>query len=331
MRNTLFLLFASVFFITGCTETQLVSHAVKRAVEGRSSSSEGSFKVGNPYEIAGKRYVPQESYNYSETGIASWYGPNFHGKKTANGEIFDMSELTAAHRTLQIPSLVRVTNLENGRSIILRVNDRGPFKRGRIIDVSKRGAELLGFKNKGVAKVKVQVLSKESMAIAQAAKRGEDTSGVEVAMNENRLARTQGRVRPVVAKPTSSPVIETASYSPPLEQVYGQPVESQTLAARDITGHVKDGNFLPDPVVKQLPVGPANIYVQAGSFGNQANAQTLASSIAEFGQADVYPALVDGKQFYRVRIGPISDVRQADIVLANLADSGRGNAMIVVD
>jgi rare lipoprotein A len=318
----IFLPIICLFLLTGCTQTELVSHVAKKAWPGQSASkSEGYFKVGTAYTIAGKTYVPRETYSFSETGIASWYGPNFHGKPTANGETFDMNELTAAHRTLQLPSLVRVTNLENGRSLIVRVNDRGPFKRGRIIDLSKRAAELLDFKGKGTAKVKLQVLSEESKAVAQAAKRGEDTSGVEIAMNENRLARTQGR--PILAS--------TSTSTAPPQSLEPVAVQQESLKPADLAGHVKQGKFLPDPVVRQLPVSPSNIYVQAGSFGNQNNAVRLASALQNYGESNVYPAMVNGKQFYRVRIGPMGDVDAADGVLDALAQAGNQQAIIVVD
>ena len=124
------------------------------------SGKGGIYKVGNPYVINGVTYVPREDPNYSETGIASWYGPQFHGARTANGEIFDMELVSAAHRTLPMPSLVRVTNLENGRSMVVRLNDRGPYARGRIIDMSKRAAELLGFHGAGTAKVRVEYVGR---------------------------------------------------------------------------------------------------------------------------------------------------------------------------
>lgn len=116
----------------------------------------GEQKVGRPYQVNGVWYHPKRDPHYNETGIASWYGAKFHGRRTANGEIYDMNELTAAHPTLPLPSRVLVTNLENGRQLILRVNDRGPFARGRIIDVSRRAAQLLGFQRNGVARVRVQ-------------------------------------------------------------------------------------------------------------------------------------------------------------------------------
>ena len=113
-------------------------------------------KVGNPYKVAGVWYYPKEEPYYDEVGYASWYGRDFHGKKTANGEIYNMNSLTAAHKTLPMPSYVKVTNLENNRSIVLRVNDRGPFVAGRLIDVSRRGAQLLGFQKQGVTRVRIQ-------------------------------------------------------------------------------------------------------------------------------------------------------------------------------
>lgn len=119
----------------------------------------GDYKIGQPYQISGVWYYPHHDPEYDEIGIASWYGPGFHGNTTANGEVFDQNALTAAHPTLPMPVLVRVTNLENGRSLQLRVNDRGPFVDGRIIDVSRFAAERLGFRHQGLAWVRVQYVS----------------------------------------------------------------------------------------------------------------------------------------------------------------------------
>ena len=118
--------------------------------------------VGKPYMIAGRFYFPAEDPNYRAEGIASWYGRDFHGSRTANGEIYNMYALTAAHPTLPMPSYVRVTNQLNGRSIIVRVNDRGPFRGGRVIDVSVKTAELLGFHSSGLAPVRVEYVGRAS-------------------------------------------------------------------------------------------------------------------------------------------------------------------------
>jgi rare lipoprotein A len=126
------------------------------------------YKIGNKYFIDGKAYYPREDYNYVEEGIASWYGPNFHAKPTANGGVFDMNKFTAAHRILPLPSVVRVTNLKNGRSMIVKVNDRGPYAKDRIIDLSRATANRLGIIKEGTAFVRVEVLKDESIKFKQA-------------------------------------------------------------------------------------------------------------------------------------------------------------------
>ena len=120
----------------------------------------GVYRVGKPYTVAGKTYVPEEDTNYRAEGMASWYGDDFHGRLTANGEVFDMASLTAAHPTLPMPSYARVTNLANGKSLIVRVNDRGPYHANRLIDVSNKAADLLEFKGTGVARVRVEYVGR---------------------------------------------------------------------------------------------------------------------------------------------------------------------------
>jgi rare lipoprotein A len=120
----------------------------------------GTYRVGKPYTVAGRVYVPEEDTSYREEGLASWYGDDFHGRLTANGEVFDMAGLTAAHPTLPMPCYARVTNLGNGKSLIVRVNDRGPYHGNRLIDVSNKAAELLEFKGNGVARVRVEYVGR---------------------------------------------------------------------------------------------------------------------------------------------------------------------------
>ena len=120
----------------------------------------GVYRLGKPYSVAGRMYVPEEDIHYRAEGIASWYGDDFHGRQTANGEIFDMTALTAAHPTLPMPSYVRVTNASNGKSVILRVNDRGPYHGNRLIDVSTRAAKLLEFDGYGVARVRIEYVGR---------------------------------------------------------------------------------------------------------------------------------------------------------------------------
>ncbi|WP_225117976.1 septal ring lytic transglycosylase RlpA family protein [Bradyrhizobium sp. BRP22] len=120
----------------------------------------GTYRVGKPYMVAGRMYVPEEDANYRAEGLASWYGDDFHGRLTANGEVFDMASLTAAHPTLPMPSYARVTNLRNGKSVIVRVNDRGPYHGNRLIDVSNKAAELLEFRGNGIARVRVEYVGR---------------------------------------------------------------------------------------------------------------------------------------------------------------------------
>ena len=120
----------------------------------------GTYRVGKPYTVAGQVYVPEEDTHYRAEGLASWYGDDFHGRLTANGEVFDMASLTAAHPTLPMPCYARVTNLSNGKSLVVRVNDRGPYHGNRVMDVSSRAAELLEFKGHGVARVRVEYVGR---------------------------------------------------------------------------------------------------------------------------------------------------------------------------
>src|SRR6202171_787443 len=120
----------------------------------------GSYRIGTPATVAGRVYVPEEDTEYREEGLASWYGDDFHGRLTANGEVFDMGSLTAPHPPLPMPSYARITNLRNGKSLIVRVNDRGPYHGNRLIDVSNKAAELLEFKGNGVARVRVEYVAR---------------------------------------------------------------------------------------------------------------------------------------------------------------------------
>ena len=329
-----FFIFAMVLFtVSGCAEVEYASHLAKTMFPPEQAQPQaranGNFKVGNPYKIDGRWYYPQEQYDYTETGIISWYGPGFHNKTTANGEVFNKHELTAAHRTLQMPSLVRVTNLENGRSVIVRVNDRGPYKRGRVMDVSERAAELLGFKDRGTAKARIEVLKEESKRIAQTAKSGRSTRGYELAMNNG----VDGRV-------LSDPY-EIASIQPAaaLEPVHVEPVTSEVLSTPGVRsgitnivpGHMSGGAFYPDPVITEYPVTQTGIFVQAGSFTVAENAQALSARLSGYSQSAVHPAMINGTRYYRVRLGPVATVEEADELLARLVQNGQSHAMIVVE
>ncbi len=307
-------------FLSACSEIELGSHLYKKYDRPTSQSSQGIFKVGKPYNIQGTTYYPTETYNYVETGISSWYGPGFHGKKTASGEVYNQNDMTAAHRTLQMPSLVRVTNLGNGRSVVVRVNDRGPFAKGRIIDVSERAANLLDMKGAGTARVKLELLADESRALAEAARRGKSTKGVEVVYNQTGQLPA-GYQQSAYTAPTG-PV---ASDMRPTEADIAN--EAQT---RHIPGHYESGKFYPNPVVQQMAVAQTKLYVQAGAFGQQDNANRLAQKLSHLGNAVVEPVGYSGQTLYKVRIGPLDNVGTADSVLSKVLASGQSDAIIVV-
>lgn len=300
----------AVLLLGACAETELVAHTAKQ-VES-SSRPAGQYKVGQPYEIGGIWYYPKVDYSYSETGIASWYGPNFHGKRTANGEIFDQHAMTAAHRTLPMPSVVRVTNLENGRSIKVRINDRGPFKRGRIIDLSRRGAELLGFISQGTAKVRVEIVESESRQLAAIAQGGAD----------DRAPEAVPRVA-VVAQELAPPGSAGQSSVPPA------PNATVQTASRRPAATVADVQL--DEQVERLPISPSDIFVQAGAFAQVHNANRLRARLSPLGNAEIAETLVDQRRLYRVRLGPLATVAEADRLIEVLAANGFTDARVVVD
>ena len=154
----------------------------------------GVYRVGKPYVVGGQTYTPEENSHYSAEGLASWYGEDFHGRATANGEVFDMSSISAAHPTLPIPSYARVTNLANQRSIIVRVNDRGPYHANRLIDVSVRTAKLLGFYDNGVTRVRVDYVGRASLG-------GSDDATLEATLRRGTPAPGPSEVRVASSRP----------------------------------------------------------------------------------------------------------------------------------
>ncbi|MFA4994729.1 MAG: septal ring lytic transglycosylase RlpA family protein [Bdellovibrionales bacterium] len=280
-----------------------------------SATSGSYYKVGQPYRINNQWFYPREDYSYDETGIASWYGADFHDKKTANGEIYNKNELTAAHKTLPLPCLARVTNLDNGRSIVVRVNDRGPFSGSRIIDLSQRSAQLLGFEDMGTAKVRVQVLADESKAIADAMRR----YGKPV----DTAAYTPAEVVPATTMISEAPL-----------SVSDVPEETETLLPVRSTEetHRVLLDTKPLPEVVQLPVtGRNRLYVQAGAFSVPENAQKLQQSLTRLAPTSISTIVVNGTKFYRVRLGPVKTIPQADALLLKVKKAGVSNARTVVD
>lgn len=298
-----------------CAETELLFHTAK-SVRGRDTASTQSapiYKIGNPYQIDGVWYYPAVDYTYDETGIASWYGEDFHTKVTANGDVYDMNALTAAHRTLPMPSFVEVTNLENGRTIQVKVNDRGPFARGRIIDLSRRSAQLLGFERQGTAKVRVRILAEQSRKIARQMGARDDTGLVAV-------NGVRGAPRMAVASAEIPGAPPPPMPSPPKG---GPALASNTTTPIIVTPQTEG--------VRVVAVKPSNIYIQAGAFTEYTNANRARAVLASLGRANISQTTVGQQPMFRVRLGPIKSVEEADRLLERVSGSGYPEARVVVD
>jgi rare lipoprotein A len=314
-----------------------------------------SYKVGAAYQINGVWYHPRVDYDYDETGLASWYGEAFDGQATANGEIYNLNELSAAHKTLPLPSVVEVTNLRNGRSLRLRVNDRGPYVEGRIIDVSRRASQLLGFETAGTTPVRVRILKDESIQVAQAAMRGE--TGHVLLAEAPRSAPTEPRsTRPA---PAPQPVPVVAAAAPPVVVAASAPIPDTSPPLRPgpslsepHTIVVASSTPLPDAppsaagprhhwpsLISQAHAEPMHapvsavvsgrIFVQAGAFAMPENAQRVRSRIASLGNIQVVQAVVNGTPLYRVRLGPVANATEADRLLSKVVGSGYPTARVV--
>jgi peptidoglycan lytic transglycosylase len=300
------------------------------------------FKVGAPYEVKGVWYTPRADYSYDKTGTASWYGAQFQGRYTANGEIFDLNGLTAAHKTLPLPSIVEVTNLRNGRSIRLRVNDRGPFADGRILDVSRRAAQLLGFETAGTTPVRVRILRRQSIAAAEQVIRESGQSPAvlaeaiaaagepvkEAPSEPTQFARTRS-TPPLYPEPSSEapppalpPPMRVASLGPPppLPPPYSRP--SPEAPSRP-------------PAPRRLPNGspfamtPRQLFVQAGATTREDAAQRLSSAVASLGEVAILTSSEGGYTVYRVCLGPVASGQQAEMLRSRLLGSGYTGARIV--
>lgn len=298
---------AAALALTACAETKLAVHAIKSIAKpaapppAAKPTPKAVYKVGEPYQVDGVWYYPKEDPFYDETGIASWYGKPFHGEPTANGEIYDMNAVTAAHKTLPMPTYVNVTNLENGRSLVVRLNDRGPFLHGRLIDVSRRTAQLLGFEAKGTSRVRVRAVAGSSGGAILAKPKTSDEERKAVAAVP-RVPVTSERLAP------SGTAVAALRTEPASLVMAGTPPEVTVQAVR-----------------------PTRLFVQAAAFSFYQNAQRLSAKLSVIGPTSVSSATVRGQQFFRVRIGPLDSLATADRTLERVIKSGFPGARIVVE
>ncbi len=310
-RKPLFLLSLALglLALAGCNEMKLALHVVKKlSLETEeteplpAAAEEEGYKLGEPYEIDHVWYFPNYDSNYDRTGVASWYGHPFHGRPTANGERYDMNDVTAAHPTLPLPSRVRVTNLENGRQLIVRVNDRGPFIDGRLIDVSRRAAQLLGFYRTGLAEVRVEYLGLDHLEPdvpwpADSPKTLLANGTPSETATSHEVASSAGAVERPPVKP-----VRKAALDPP-----------QTENGRTAASAGRSRGFL----------------VEAAVMEGRDDADRLSAIVRSLGTVAVEPERRSGRVVFAVRIGPVDSDDEAATILAQLNQAGLKESHII--
>lgn len=328
--------------------------------------------TSRPYKVNGNWYYPQPHYEYEEEGLASFYGGGdvFHGRPTATGERFDMNGLTAAHKTVPLPCMAKVTNLENGRELVVKVNDRGPFPPGRLLDVSRRAAQLLGFENKGLAKVRVVTLVPESLAL-----NGIDPSTVMMAESTVPTATSSAVAPPTPIKTAKLPdpdtlfealgttstedeevpaplmMAETPTLPEPAISAETAPLPEPTMMAEALTPSepaIADTTPQSEPIMlaeaplptnladpSPLPVkleAPAStgIFVYVGEYETQAKAQSLSQSLEGFSSSPIGIIKNNGPKPYAATLGPLPSMSHANQILDQLIQAGHLISRIVI-
>lgn len=291
------------------------------------------LKLGKPYVVEGRTYYPEYDPTYDKIGMASWYGPGFHGRRTASGEVYNQNDLTAAHPTLPMGAMVRVTNLANGKSIIVRINDRGPFKSNRIIDLSKRAAEKISMPS--TMKVRVQFLEKETKDFLETLNDG--GKSLETLADLNAKASRKKEESILRSTQPENQIVESSDAS----THSGQTVQDAAPIMTVSSGDIGNNSSAPKPTSSDIPFGKASkpletlapssagsgkFYIQAGSFSAEENAQKLSAKIASAGPVDVAKVEMGDKVWWRVRVGPFLGQEEASealekIVAANVQDA----------
>lgn len=276
----------------------------------------GRYFVGKPYQVAGRWFEPKEQPGYDRKGTASWYGEAFNRRKTSNGEWFDMNRLTAAHATLPLPSYVKVTNLENGREIVVRVNDRGPFVNTRVLDLSKQAATALGYKDKGTAQVRVQYIGPAPLndngshlvAMNKELQRGTPMRSM-IASADRRKGRAPANEVMVAEAPPvrKAAPVQTIAYSPPPEAE--APISTAPIAA--------------------APATEVSYFIQLGSFGDSDNAARARDQFAAVWPVQFIELSGASGPVYRVRLGPITDGTDAQTALVDAQSAGFTDARLI--
>lgn len=300
------------------------------------------YIVGAPYQVDGHWYYPREDYAYDRVGIASWYGPDFDGHRTANGEIYDMDLMTAAHPSLPMPSLVSVTNLANGRSVVVRINDRGPFVGNRIIDLSRRAAEELRLKRRGVGRVRVRILRTASLRLKHQAlaalgrieeRKRRDEVAARSRANQKRISSVAANPGPVGRDRVGRDRVATSTRIGPVDQADAQRLNKMSPGA----GPTSVGRPIPlhpgAPRVRGIDTpgaGQKRVFIQVGSFSHRSNALRTGERLRGIAQTRIAVRRIDDAVFYRVRVGPVASRQAGRALLSRIRRKGYTEARIVV-
>jgi len=250
----------------------------------------GRRHVGKPYQVADIWFYPKHEPSYDKVGVASWYGPKFNRRMTSNGEWFDMEQLTAAHTTMELPSYAKVTNMENGREVIVRVNDRGPFVNDRIIDMSKHSADLLGFRGRGKTRARVTYIGRAPLK--------DPSYGHLAAMNEELKRRT------------------------PLNQMIAGANLRDGRYGENQPTYVAAGIHAP------VSAEARGYYVQVAAFSDPGNAQRTKEALADLGEVHIKPANGSFGPLYSVRVGPLNNHASAQTALELVRARGHHDAVV---
>lgn len=349
-------LIAVALLLSGCySQAQVASHWLKKNANKASGgcAAEGYLKVGNPYSIKGIKYYPKKSsYGYDEVGIASWYGSDFHGKASANGECYDMYAMTAAHKTLPMPTTVRVTNLKNGRSVVLKVNDRGPYASGRIIDLSYAAAKKLDMARDGIQKVRVQAIGGPhhkpggaSQAVISASQKASSGQRKEITQQAS-VGKSSYSLTDRALDAVSARIAKTKTV-----KIGGMDVNAninESVSLRDIkdalpkTGSftdrvsnktsVSDNALTDDNDTAPTALSTRPLSIQFGSYSNHANAMAQwEHATKEFPTATLKTQNVNGTPVHRVRTTAFKNQADAHAALEKAHEAGFNNAVIVVE
>ncbi len=298
--NQIYVLFL-IFLIQSCTSgVEVAANLGKKYLipkEERIITAKPIYKIGNKYNVKGKFYFPKKDLSYNKTGIASWYGPKFHGKLTANGEIYNQYALTAAHKTLPLPSAVKVTNLQNNKSIILRINDRGPFVNDRIIDLSSKAADILDLKKNGTGLVRVTILKDKSLLLEKLAKNGSFPEIIDLPKAE----------LPIVNIPQTTIV----------------KIDGANKKYKSVKKRIK---YNLNNLKKEY-----KIFIQLASFNSSKNAKIMKEKVSYIEKVKIYKKLIGNKTFYQVKAGPFESVKKVDELHSLLLQKGMQGAKIIIE